>query len=152
MAETTTITETTGACHCGAVRFRVRLSDGLNTARRCNCSYCRMRGAVAVTAPLHGLTITQGADALRLYTFNTGAAKHYFCRQCGIYTHHQRRSNPDEYGVNVARLDGLSPFDFAYVAVMDGQTHPRDGGGGIVGWLHYRAASGPLAPVPNTSG
>ena len=40
------------ACHCGTVRFTVRLSDGLNTVRRCNCSYCRMRGAVTVSANL----------------------------------------------------------------------------------------------------
>ncbi|VTM55379.1 Gfa-like protein [Klebsiella pneumoniae] len=32
-------------CHCGAVAFTVELSDGFNTVRRCNCSYCRMRGA-----------------------------------------------------------------------------------------------------------
>lgn len=40
------------ACHCGAVRFTVRFSDGVINARRCNCSYCRMRGAVAVSAHL----------------------------------------------------------------------------------------------------
>ncbi|MBF3332811.1 GFA family protein, partial [Leptospira borgpetersenii serovar Ballum] len=35
-----------GQCHCGTVKFTVELTDGLNTARRCNCSYCRMRGAI----------------------------------------------------------------------------------------------------------
>src|SRR6266700_3336755 len=39
-----------GSCHCGTVRFRVRLRNGLHTARRCTCSYCRMRGAIAVSA------------------------------------------------------------------------------------------------------
>jgi hypothetical protein len=65
------ITATRGACHCGAVRFTVTLSDGLRTARRCNCSYCRMRGAVAVSAELDGITIEQGEDALTTYQFNT---------------------------------------------------------------------------------
>ena len=116
-----------GSCHCGVVRFRVRLSDGLNTARRCSCSYCRMRGAVAVSAPLDGFEILQGAEALTLYQFNTGTAKHYFCGRCGIYTHHQRRSNPNEFGVNAACLDGVSPFDFAEVVVNDGVNHPSDG-------------------------
>ena len=37
--------EIDGACHCGTVRFRARLTDGFRTARRCTCSYCRMRGA-----------------------------------------------------------------------------------------------------------
>lgn len=87
-----------------------------------------MRGAVAVTAPLGGLRITAGEDALTLYRFNTGTAKHYFCSKCGIYTHHQRRSNPNEYGVNVACLEGLSPFDFDEVPVGDGIHHPSDGG------------------------
>lgn len=117
-----------GACHCGRVRFTVRLTDGLNTARRCTCSYCRMRGAVAVSADLDGLAIVEGADALSVYRFNSMTAAHYFCSHCGIYTHHQRRSNPDQYGVNVACLEGLSPFDFEEVPVMDGVNHPSDAG------------------------
>lgn len=122
------IEEIEGACHCGTVRFHVRLTDGLRTARRCTCSYCRMRGAVAVSADLGGLTITAGEDTLSTYQFNTGTAKHYFCSRCGIYTHHQRRSNPNQYGVNAACLDGISPFDFAEVPVLDGVRHPSDGG------------------------
>ena len=117
-----------GACHCGKVRFRVRLSDGLATARRCTCSYCRMRGAIAVSAARGDLTITAGADALTEYRFNTGTARHWFCGTCGIYTHHRRRSNPAQLGVNVACL-GISPFDLSEVPVLDGVAHPADGGG-----------------------
>ena len=76
-----------GSCHCGTVRFRVRLTNGLHTARRCTCSYCRMRGAIAVSADLGGVDILSGAEALSLYKFNTGTAKHFFCSKCGIYTH-----------------------------------------------------------------
>lgn len=118
--------EMQGACHCGTVRFTVRLTDGLNTARRCNCSFCRMRGAVAVSAGLKDIDITAGKEALTLYAFNTREAKHYFCSKCGIYTHHQRRSNPEQYGVNAACLEGVSPFDFADVPVYDGRVHPKD--------------------------
>ena len=114
------------ACHCGAVRFTVLLSDGLNTARRCNCSFCRMRGAVAVSAELSGIQVQQGQDALTLYQFNTGQAKHFFCKHCGIYTFHQRRSSPHQYGVNVACIEGMSPFDFAEVAVNEGRLHLSD--------------------------
>ncbi len=120
------IKESDAACHCGTVRFHVRLTDGLNTARRCTCSYCRMRGAVAVSADLDGLEILEGEEALTLYQFNTLSAKHYFCSKCGIYTHHQRRSNPSQYGVNVACLKGISPFDFESVPVSDGVSHPAD--------------------------
>ncbi len=118
------------ACHCGGVRLSVELSDGLNSARRCTCSYCQMRGAIAVSAELSGIAILAGEDLLTSYSFNTHSAKHYFCSRCGIYTHHQRRSNPHQYGVNVACLDGVSPFDFAEVPVLDGQHHPSDSGGG----------------------
>ena len=115
-----------GACHCGAVRFEAGVD--LTSARRCDCSICRMRGAVAVSAPLDRFTLLAGEDALRLYQFNTGTAKHYFCGTCGIYTHHQRRSNPTQYGVNVACLEGMSPFDFREVEVLNGQAHPGDTG------------------------
>ena len=124
------ITQIDGSCHCGAVRFHVKLADGLRTARRCTCSYCRMRGAVAVSANLDGLSVVAGADALSAYRFNSMTAKHYFCSKCGIHTHHQRRSNPAQYGINVACLDGLSPFDFEAVDVLDGVNHPADTAGG----------------------
>ena len=116
-----------GGCHCGAVRFRVRLANGLHKAMRCNCSLCRMRGAVMLFAPLEGLTILSGEDRLGTYRFNTGTAEHHFCSVCGIYTHHQRRSNPKQFGVNVACLAGLSPFDFRELPVYDGTRHTADG-------------------------
>ncbi len=132
-----------GACHCGAVRFRVRLKGGLEEARRCDCSLCRMRGAVTLSAAVDDLEVLAGEAVLTEYRFNTGAARHFFCSRCGIYTHHQRRSNPDEYGVNAACLEGLSPFDFASVPVNDGVHHPSDGGGGVVGVLRFEpVASG----------
>jgi hypothetical protein len=116
----------TGACHCGAVKFTAELPQGLASARRCTCSMCRMRGAVAVTSRIGGFEILEGADSLATYRFNTGVAEHHFCKQCGIYTHHRRRSNPNELGVNVACLDGVSPFDFVEVVVNDGTRHPSD--------------------------
>ncbi|WP_339760276.1 GFA family protein [uncultured Sulfitobacter sp.] len=127
------------SCHCGGVQFEVQLTDGLNTIRRCSCSYCRMRGAIAVSAQLDGISFLKGEDSLTLYQFNTKTAKHYFCPVCGIYTHHQRRSNPNQFGINVACLEGVSPFDFAEVVVNDGVNHPSDASSGplIVGILRY---------------
>lgn len=133
------------ACHCGTVRFSLRLTDGLHTARRCNCSYCRMRGAVAVSANLDDITVTHGQEALTLYQFHTQQAKHYFCSKCGIYTFHQRRSAPHQYGVNVACIEGMSPFDFAEVPVSEGRSHPNDrmdGQAVVAGWLRYEANPG----------
>lgn len=121
------VTEIDGACHCGTVVFHVKLSEGLHSARRCDCSFCRMRGAVAVSARVEDLDVVRGQEALTRYQFNTQVAEHYFCSVCGIYTHHRRRSNPNEFGVNVACLTGISPFDFAEVPVNDGRSHPSDG-------------------------
>lgn len=126
-----------GACHCGRVKFTVELADGLRSARRCDCSFCRMRGAVVVSAPLSGIEVLQGQEVLTEYRFNTRQAAHYFCAVCGIYTFHQRRSNPQQYGVNAACLEGVSPFDFAEVPVSNGIHHPSDGGGGTAGYLRY---------------
>lgn len=132
------------ACHCGTVRFTVKLAEGLDKPRRCNCSFCRMRGAVVVTAMLNDITITAGQDALSLYQFNTKKAEHYFCSLCGIYTHHKRRSNPNHFSVNVACLEGVSLFDFKCVPVLDGVVHHSDRPSGpayrIAGTLRYEDA------------
>ncbi len=114
------------SCHCGAVELELTLPNGIEDPRRCNCSMCRKRGAIAASVALDGLKVTSGADKLSLYQFNTMTAKHYFCSVCGIYTHHQRRSNPDQFGYNVACLEGINPFDLGEVPVLDGINHPCD--------------------------
>lgn len=118
-----------GSCHCQAVRFEVDLPNGLEKPRRCNCSMCRRRGAIAASVPLEHLRIIEGSEYLTEYRFNTGTARHFFCSRCGIYTHHQRRSNPSEYGFNIACLDGVDPFELEDVPVLDGINHPADTSG-----------------------
>jgi hypothetical protein len=66
-------------CHCGAVRLRLTLPDGLEELRRCDCSMCRMRGTIVATVDLANLEVIAGQEALSLYQFNTMTAKHYFC-------------------------------------------------------------------------
>lgn len=114
------------SCHCGAVKFELTLPNGLEDPRRCSCSMCRKRGTIVASVPLSGLCITQGEDMLTLYQFNTMTAKHYFCSKCGIHTHHQRRSNPHQYGFNVACLEGVNPYELCEVPIFDGINHPAD--------------------------
>lgn len=114
------------SCHCGAVELELHLPDGISEPRRCDCSICRRRGAVVASVPLSGIRIVKGEDKLRLYQFNTKTAKHYFCANCGIYTHHQRRSKPEQYGFNVGCLEGVNPFEIEDVVVKDGVNHPAD--------------------------
>ncbi len=114
------------SCHCGAVVLRVDLPNGLTDAHRCDCSFCRRRAAPNVSVPLDALEVIEGADSLTLYQWNTMTAKHWFCSVCGIYTHHQRRSNPNEYGVNIGCIDGVNPADLEPIPWSDGVNHPSD--------------------------
>ena len=113
-------------CHCGAVELELDLPNGIESPRRCDCSICRRKGAVVASVLLSGLRLVKGEEHLKLYEFNTHTAKHYFCGICGIYTHHQRRSNLHQYGFNVGCLEGINPFAIPYVPVEDGVHHPAD--------------------------
>ncbi|WP_253651891.1 MULTISPECIES: GFA family protein [unclassified Vibrio] len=114
------------SCHCGKVELELALPNGIEKPRRCDCSMCRRRGAIVASVPLNGIRIVQGEDVLKLYQFNTRTAKHFFCGECGIYTHHQRRSDPSEYGYNVGCLEGVNPYELGTIEVMDGVNHPSD--------------------------
>ena len=104
-----------GSCHCGAVRFEVEAPEH-PVAARCNCSICTKSGFLHLIVPLSKFRLVQGEGNLATYTFNTGVAKHYFCRTCGIKAFYVPRSNPDGMDVNVNCLDpvpevAVEPFD-----------------------------------------
>ena len=114
-------------CHCGSVELEIQLPDGIVDPRRCNCSICRRKGAVVGSVPLTGIRVVRGEDKLKLYQFDTREAEHYFCMNCGIYTHHRRRSNPNQYGINLGCLEGVDPNMINGVKLYDGaNTHPSD--------------------------
>jgi hypothetical protein len=93
-----------GSCHCGRVRFEVDASSNLQVLD-CNCSVCRMTGYLHLIVPASRFRLLSGSDKLTEYTFNTGIAKHLFCRVCGIKSFYVPRSNPDGIDVNVRCLD-----------------------------------------------
>ena len=113
-------------CHCGAIELALELPDNLGRLSRCDCSICRRKGAIMLGVPLDKLKVVKGEDYLSLYQFHSNTAKHYFCKTCGIYTHHQRRSNPNEYGVNVGCIEGVNPRDLEPVSWGDGVNHSSD--------------------------
>jgi hypothetical protein len=94
-----------GACHCGAVRFRVDWQ--IEELTTCDCSLCIARNALMARVPEAALTLISGEGVLTRYEWNTRRAKHYFCSKCGIYVFHRKRSAPDHYGVNAFTLSGL---------------------------------------------
>ncbi len=93
-----------GSCHCGVVGFSVMAPDEIEV-EDCNCSICQKSGYLHLIVPASRFEITQGEDSLSCYTFNSGVAKHYFCKTCGVKPFYIPRSNPDGMDVNVRCLD-----------------------------------------------
>jgi hypothetical protein len=93
-----------GSCHCGAVRFEVEAPEDLEV-EECNCSICTKSGYLHLIVPKSKFHLLHGEDNITTYTFNTGVAKHLFCRICGVKPFYIPRSNPDGYDINVRCLD-----------------------------------------------
>ena len=101
-----------GGCHCGRVRFRV--TADLDRVTECNCSICTKKGFLHLIVPPAQFELLSGEGDLVTYQFNTGVAKHMFCRVCGIHPFYVPRSDPDKIDVNVRCLDDV---DLAAIAI-----------------------------------
>ena len=106
-----------GGCHCGRVRFEVKASAEINVSE-CNCSICSKSGYLALIVPKERFALVSGEDSLVEYRFDSGVAKHLFCRECGIKSFYIPRSHPDGVSVNARCLDpgtvekmNVTPFD-----------------------------------------
>jgi hypothetical protein len=106
-----------GGCHCRRVRFEVEAPAEIEVAD-CNCSICAMSGYLHLIVPRARFRLLQGSECLSEYRFNTGTARHLFCRVCGVKSFYVPRSHPDGYSVNARCLDPGSvtamqvrPFD-----------------------------------------
>jgi hypothetical protein len=71
----------------------------------CNCSICRMTGFLHLIVPRDRFRLLRGAEDLVDYRFNSGTARHLFCRHCGIKSFYVPRSHPDGYSVHLGCLD-----------------------------------------------
>ena len=94
-----------GGCHCGRVRFRVTAE--LTGIADCNCSVCTKKGFLHLIVAPEQFELLSGKDELSTYQFNTGTARHTFCRHCGIHPFYVPRSDPDKIDVNVRCLDDI---------------------------------------------
>ena len=93
---------------------------------RCNCSICKKKGYIIGVLGPDAFKLIKGENLLTLYQFYTKAAQHYFCKICGIHTHNRPRINPKIYGINIACVEGVKPFELENVPVNDGENHPLD--------------------------
>jgi hypothetical protein len=107
-----------GRCHCGRVRFRV--TGDLAAVIECNCSICTKKGFLHLIVPPDRFELLGGGEELTTYRFNTGAARHSFCRHCGVHPFYVPRSDPDKIDVNVRCLEGVDPEALRPVT-FDGQ-------------------------------
>lgn len=105
-----------GSCHCGAVRFEV--AADIDHMRICDCSICRMRGALNFRVPEGALRLLTPLEALTVYRWGSMTGADYFCPICGILPF-RRPSQPtdreraagaqhfDGWVINLRCLDGL---------------------------------------------
>lgn len=106
-----------GGCHCRRVRFEIE-APAVIEALDCNCSICRMTGFLHLIVPASRFQLLAGENDLSEYRFNTGTARHLFCRHCGVKPFYVPRSHPDGYSINVHCIDAdtiervdITPFD-----------------------------------------
>ena len=109
-------------CHCGQVEIEVKIpEEGFKKFMRCNCSLCKRKGAIMSPIPKDSLKVVKGQEHLKLYQYHTKVAEHYFCKNCGIYTHHRSYTNPENYEYNVGCIDNLNTFEYKNIPVFDGE-------------------------------
>tara|TARA_B100001121_G_C18663353_1_gene610093 strand:- start:1347 stop:1703 length:357 start_codon:yes stop_codon:yes gene_type:complete len=112
-------------CHCGLVEAQINIKN-FKKIIRCNCSICKRKGAIMSLVKNEDFKITKGENKLKLYKFHTKVARHYFCSNCGIYTHHNPRSDPTMTGFNLGCIDEVNTFKLSNIFTNDGNNHPLD--------------------------
>jgi hypothetical protein len=110
-----------GGCHCGRVRFRIRVDLEQCTVGECNCSICTKKGILHIGVTPGQFDLLSGRDDLATYRFNTGIAQHTFCRHCGIHAFYVPRSDPENFSVNARCLDDFDPVQMRPRRFFDGR-------------------------------
>lgn len=107
-----------GGCHCGAITFEV---DGeIRDVEQCNCSICTKKGYLHWYVDPAQFRLLTSPDAMETYRFNTGVARHHFCRVCGVAPFYLPRSDPDRIDVNVRCIENVD-FSSLRVRSFDGR-------------------------------
>ena len=112
-------------CHCGQVEAEINIKK-IEKFLRCNCSICRRKGTVMSIVKNEDFKIKKGENKLKLYSFHSKVSQHFFCIDCGIYTHNNPRSNPSMTGFNVGCVDEIDVFKLKEIEILDGNNHPLD--------------------------
>ncbi|KAK0054158.1 centromere protein V [Biomphalaria pfeifferi] len=115
----TGLTEHSGSCHCGAVKFKVWAPENVDVFD-CNCSICTKKQNFHFIVPKNNFVLLQGEDNITTYAFNKKLAKHTFCKTCGVQSFYTPRSNQDGIGVMPHCID-FGTIKSVNVKKFDGQ-------------------------------
>jgi hypothetical protein len=98
----------TGSCHCGAVRYEVKL-DLKKPVVSCNCSMCGRSGTLLTFVPEGEFKLLAGEGSLSDYQFNKHLIHHLFCKTCGIkaFARGVARDGTPTVAVNARCLEGV---------------------------------------------
>ncbi len=120
-----------GGCHCGRVGIEAFAPADLDVLE-CNCSMCDRSSYLHLIVTADQFRLVSGEDSLTEYRFGTGAARHRFCRHCGVKSFYVPRSHPDGYSVNARCLDPariasmrIRPFDGRHWETARGELGAR---------------------------
>jgi hypothetical protein len=105
-----------GSCHCGKVRYDVKVDPRRGTA--CNCSICSRKGWLLTFVSEDEFTLLAGSDELTDYQFGNKRIHHLFCKHCGVNSF-SRGVGPhgkEMVAVNLRCLEGVdvSAIDVAH--------------------------------------
>lgn len=115
-----------GACDCGAVRFKFYCSRELAglVARECQCEYCRPRRASYVS-DTQGMLRVEVRDTRYLYChcFGTRSADFVHCARCNALVYVKSLIEGREYALVVAnRLSDFSALTQARAVDFDAES------------------------------
>ena len=112
-----------GSCHCKKVTFQVEIENIFENIYRCDCSLCKKKGIVMKPVRIEKFKLLAGKNNLNSYKWNKKIAEHFFCKTCGVYTHHKRRRDPTQFAVNLACIDGITMPKEDQISWTDGSSH-----------------------------
>lgn len=113
-----------GGCHCGAVRFEVKLEPGF-APDRCNCTICHKIGQTGVLLKPPAFRLLSGEEHLGRYEWGSRSATRYFCKHCGVHCYgagHVPEIGGDFVSPNLNCLDDIDVNELEIVYYDGRQT------------------------------
>ncbi|HEY4187012.1 MAG TPA: GFA family protein [Polyangia bacterium] len=106
-----------GSCHCGAVRFEVRLGAEV-TGSRCNCTICTKTAMTGTSVEPDAFTLLFGEDNLGAYEWGGKTGRRFFCKTCGVQCFgrgHLAEMGGDYVSINLNALDDVDTADLKMI-------------------------------------